>query len=499
MADFVWGRPVQGGETIPGDLIEALLYKVRADGTRRLASNGPGRSAGFLSTGIIVQHDRTVPPEAAGFIPTKVASGLFFSTELPALEFDVGRWVDFANADGEALLVDYPVTPGESFYKFRDILSHHAHRFVVEHNPANLPLHQHRRPTHRTPGPRVEQPGTACGPGNVSSLVRPNIGHLWERIHRFVLMPAEEAGWKVERDALKVFIEEHLCAVCEGAGLSYRLMADHPREEWKGWLDAELRFTVDRNLTASPMSGKLVTPEVVRADMNNFRNALAFHGAGLPDNDYGGNGRAVVSGSEAAPTSKTLPYPEDDTLERMALLAYWSRQYRLFDGSGLTGLAQPVWRNWCWMNCAGVLEGWRNQVVRGGLTTNKGLTITKFGAMAQVMRATQQPYLTLMRNRFIRSPWDIPFTIIDNNQAFRTVPGPDIYFVPRTGGSAEVETSQRPGAHDRQNHRRHHHAAFVVALHLHTAQPGRCLLQTLPPELARETAVGSERADHDPG
>ena len=252
-------------------------------------------------------------------------------------------------------------------------------------------------------------------------------------------MPSEEAGWKVERDALKVFIEEHLCAVCEGAGLSYRLMADHPREEWKGWLDAELRFTVDRNLNASPMSGKLVTPEVVRADMNNFRNALAFHGAGLPDNDYGGNGRAVVSGSEAAPSSKTLPYPEDDTLERMALLAYWSRQYRLFDGSGLTGLAQPVWRNWCWMNCAGVLEGWRNQVVRGGLTTNKGLTITKFGAMAQVMRATQQPYLTLMRNRFIRSPWDIPFTIIDNNQAFRTVPGPDIYFVPRTGGSAEVE------------------------------------------------------------
>ena len=59
--------------------------------------------------------------------------------------------------------------------------------------------------------------------------------------------------------------------------------------------------------------------------------------------------------------------------------------------------------------------------------------------MAQVMRATQQPYLTLMRDRFIRSPWDIPFTIIENNQAFRTFPGPDIYFVPRPGGNAEVE------------------------------------------------------------
>ena len=101
---------------------------------------------------------------------------------------------------------------------------------------------------------------------------------------------------------------------------------------------------MDRDLNASPMSGKVVTPAVVRADMNNFRSALAFHGRGSPDNDYGGNGQAVTSESEAAPSSKTLPFPEEDTLERMALLAFWSRQYRLFDGSGLTGLAQPVWR-----------------------------------------------------------------------------------------------------------------------------------------------------------
>ena len=111
---------------------------------------------------------------------------------------------------------------------------------------------------------------------------------------------------------------------------------------------------MDRDLNASPMSGKVVTPEVVRADMNNFRNALAFHGKGLPDlTTTAGTVKRLSSESEAAPSSKTLPFPEDDTLERMALLAFWSRQYRLFDGSGLTGLAQPVWRNWCWLNCAG--------------------------------------------------------------------------------------------------------------------------------------------------
>ena len=423
MADIVYGQPVQTGDRNATGFT-VVLTGTRGDGTRRVTDQ---------RTHTVGQNGMVHAPQN-GYIPSKGVRQL----QITDAQFrEEGVWLSFLNEDGFAVWVDEAVTPGDAFYKFRDILSHHAHRFVVEHNPSNLRYTNtdERRIEHLSHELSNQDRMRA---GNVSSLVRPNIGHLWERIHKFVLMPAEE-DWKTERDALKVFIEEHLCAVCEGAGLSYRLMADHPREEWKGWLDAELRFTVDRDLNASPMSGKVVTPEVVRADMNNFRNALAFHGKGLPDLDYGGNGRAVASVSEAAPSSKTLPYPEEDTLERMALLAFWSRQYRLFDGSGLTGLAQPVWRNWCWMNCAAVLEGWRNPVVSGGITTNKGLTITRFGEMAQVMRATQQPYLTLMRDRFIRSPWDIPFTIIESNQAFRTFPGPDIYFVPRPGGNAEVE------------------------------------------------------------
>ena len=140
MADLVWGRPVQGGETIPEEegVVDVLLYKVRSDGTRRLASFGPGDTTGFLSTGIIVPRRTIIPPEAAGFIPHNVSSGLYIFRELTASEFDVGRWVDFPNADGGTAIVEHSVTPGEAFYKFRDILSHHAHRFVVEHNPANL-------------------------------------------------------------------------------------------------------------------------------------------------------------------------------------------------------------------------------------------------------------------------------------------------------------------------------------------------------------------------
>ena len=73
---------------------------------------------------------------------------------------------------------------------------------LSEHNPANL------RYTN-TDDRRIEHLAHELSnqdrmrAGNVSSLVRPNIGHLWERIHKFVLIPAQE-DWKTERDALKV-------------------------------------------------------------------------------------------------------------------------------------------------------------------------------------------------------------------------------------------------------------------------------------------------------
>ena len=34
MADLVWGEPVSGGETVPGDRT-AWLYRINDDGTRR--------------------------------------------------------------------------------------------------------------------------------------------------------------------------------------------------------------------------------------------------------------------------------------------------------------------------------------------------------------------------------------------------------------------------------------------------------------------------------
>ena len=133
--------------------------------------------------------------------------------------------------NGYCALLQEPATPGDAFYKFRDILSGTTPTASwSEHNPANLRYTKHRRTPHRTPGPRVEQRGPNAGrkclvPGPAQH--RPSLGAHSQASSSYL---RKKLGWKVERDALKVLIEEHLCAVCEGAGLSYRLMADHPRD-----------------------------------------------------------------------------------------------------------------------------------------------------------------------------------------------------------------------------------------------------------------------------
>ena len=56
MADLIWGEPVIGGETVPGDRT-AWLYKINDDGTRRSIRYRPesGSTLGFS-----VRHDGIV-------------------------------------------------------------------------------------------------------------------------------------------------------------------------------------------------------------------------------------------------------------------------------------------------------------------------------------------------------------------------------------------------------------------------------------------------------
>ena len=164
MADIVYGQPVQTGDG-NGTQFNILLTGTRGDGTRRITVE---RTSVVGLTGMVHAAQN-------GYIPSKGVRKIG-TTDAQFLE--EGRWLSFLDEDGFADWVDEPVTPGDDFYKFRDILSHHAHRFVVEHNPANL------RYTN-TDDRRIEHLAHELSnqdrmrAGNVSSLVRPNIGHLW--------------------------------------------------------------------------------------------------------------------------------------------------------------------------------------------------------------------------------------------------------------------------------------------------------------------------------
>ena len=70
MTELQWGIPIQGGETAP-DGLPVWLYKVSADGTRRIEPH-PGQPP--VTRGpralVVLRKRRTVPVEYAGYIPT---------------------------------------------------------------------------------------------------------------------------------------------------------------------------------------------------------------------------------------------------------------------------------------------------------------------------------------------------------------------------------------------------------------------------------------------
>ena len=428
MTTFTWGLPAEEGQTPPPGTGEYYVYSTRPDGTRLVVEYDPiGDSENH---GVPVASGGPVPatPNRVIWIPT---SGLRGPVQLE--DPDDYFWYEYADDAGVVGISLVPTTPGDDFYRFRRIIADHAHRFLIEHNAANL---QHtKRDLFRIEHLSHELTNDdRMRAGNVSELVRPHLGYLWVLLHEFAKMPATDtAVWHARRDELKVLIEEHLCAVCDGSGLSYRLMADHPKEEFYGYLQSQLRFSVDRDMGTHPIEGAgLVTPEVKSVDIDNFNNALDHFGKGYDDDDYGGDGLNPRSVVDAPPSSFVPPIPTmGEKLKAQTEILHWREQYQLGKNhANATPLRNVIWWRWCWVMVAASLRGYRNQVVRGGLGTNRAVTADVFfGLTLQRGRdPVPSPQFDAINQRFTGNPWMIPFAILDDS-TFRTIPGPAILFV----------------------------------------------------------------------
>ena len=231
MADLVWGEPVVGGETVPGDRT-ARLYRINDDGTRRSIRYHPSGS----NTGIYVRHDGIVKEESAGCIPHKLLTTIDPFYEVPVTSLsdkdrDEGRYVGFANEGGACYFGPEGTTPGTPFYRIRRILGQHALRYISEHNPSQLryadpSVHRVETIAHElTDQERVQA-------ANSDEYIRGQTGLLWGFNEFMRYTPANRADlWKPLVAELDAFLAPY-CALCEGSGMSHGPSASIPT--WTG-------------------------------------------------------------------------------------------------------------------------------------------------------------------------------------------------------------------------------------------------------------------------
>ena len=241
MPDLVWGEPVRGGETVPGDRW-TWLYRVKGDGTRRVARYREGSN----NTGVLVRHDAIVPDAAAGCLPHKsvVHTDPDYErvhTSLPLDEWEAGRWLGLTNASGSMHFSHIPTTPGTHYYRIRRILGDHALRYIAEHNPSQLryadpSVHRVETISHElTDQERVQA-------ANTDEYIRGKTGFLWGLNELMRLMPANMPDlWKPLVDELDMLLSPY-CSLCAGSGMSHRTIRKHPHEDWRKWQAAGLRF-----------------------------------------------------------------------------------------------------------------------------------------------------------------------------------------------------------------------------------------------------------------
>lgn len=302
------------------------------------------------------RYIRTYSP-VHGAIPADQVGDIPFNVDTLTSENNAG-WVVLTGAHPH--LSPVPPTPGTDFYAFRKVLDEHAHRILIETNAAHLQMTKETERRIEHIAHELSNPDRIKA-GNVSELLRGNVGHLWQEIHAFVAMPwgttETDAAWRAERDRLKTFIEDHLCQVCAGSGLSYRLINDHPRITWKAWLEAGIRFSVDKEMTTHLMDSGIVSGPMFRSNVRNFNHALQHFALGYLDDDF------LRRRSEYETFTPEKSWPDllgtGEILERLALIQMWGKYYKANRTQGAVQVLPAtavLFRKWCWFNVAALIR-----------------------------------------------------------------------------------------------------------------------------------------------
>ena len=423
MTELQWGIPIQGGEMAPGGL-PVFLYKVGADGTRKIEPHVV-TAGGYWTTGVLVPTGGpTMPVEYAGYIPTMNRytpdePGYYhYDRQLTPEEGEFGVYVHYASSVGSCRLSygerDVP-TPGTDYYKIRKITGEHALRYMDENPIAAMRLsdpNQHR--IHTVGYELTDEEWTKAG--NNDYQIRGTIGLLHMMNEGLRIMPYGtpelDALWHALRDKIYALLVP-FCALCDGAGMSYRTIRKHPHVHWERYQKAGLRISSDRDFnTTSLWHYGMLNPEAHRIDLENFERAADFASEGYPDDDFNlppfrGRVRVIPS----IPTPQMPDFGGD--LTRDYLVAGYRTVYDRFKATPPTGFDEGIVRKWITLQLLAILDERNFDNAGAGRCDRDQLRIHQAPARRLV---PQLQHLARARERLLHPVPDI--LLVQSNPAF---------------------------------------------------------------------------------
>ena len=185
--------------------------------------------------------------------------------------------------------------------------------------------------------------------GNNDYQIRGTIGMLWGLNEGLRIMPygtpEEDALWRELDEEIQALLVP-FCALCDGAGMSYRTIRKHPHVAWEKYQKAGLRISSDRDFeTTSLARYGLVTPELHRIDLENFERAADFASEGYLDDDFNAlPGRGHARLIPGFPTPLMLDTGGD--LTRDYLMAGYRTVYDRFKATPPEGFDEGIVRKW---------------------------------------------------------------------------------------------------------------------------------------------------------
>ena len=149
---------------------------------------------------------------------------------------------------------------------------------------------------------------------------------------------------------------EPFCALCDGAGMSYRTIRKHPHVHWERYQKAGLRISSDRDFNTTSLALRPRDPGGAPDRPGEFRARGRLRSRGLPRRRFQRHALARSCPDDPRLSHKRRCPSFDGDLTRDYLVAGYRTVYDRFKATPPTGFNEGIVRKWITLQLLAILD-----------------------------------------------------------------------------------------------------------------------------------------------